>query len=54
MTSIYVRPWKTGGPWARNQLPGYGQMELGCDEGNQDLEHDIESTGGAASQVRGK
>jgi hypothetical protein len=52
--TIYTRPWKIAGTWGRNQLPGYQQMEFGCDEGNQHLEHYVESTGGAASQVRGK
>ena len=52
--TIYTQPWKVGGTWGRNQLPGYQQMEFGCDEGNQDLEHYVESTGGSKSQVRGK
>jgi hypothetical protein len=52
--AIYTRPWKVAGTWGRNQLPGYQQMEFGCDEGNQDLEHYVEGTGGKASQVRGK
>ncbi len=53
-STIYTRPWKIAGTWGRNQIPGYQQMEFGCDEGNQDLEHYTETTGGTATQVRGK
>jgi len=52
--TIYTQPWKVGGNWGRNLLAGYQQMEFGCDEGNQDLEHCVEQTGGVKTQVRGK
>ncbi|HXP87134.1 MAG TPA: hypothetical protein VN841_20555 [Bryobacteraceae bacterium] len=52
--TIYTQPWKVGGNWGRNLVKGYQQMEFGCDEGNQDLEHYVEGAGGSKSQVRGK
>jgi hypothetical protein len=51
--AIYTRPWKIAGTWGRNLVKDYQQMEFGCDEGNQDLEHYTENVGGAKSQVRG-
>jgi hypothetical protein len=50
--TIYTRPWKIAGTWGRNLLPNYEQMEFACHEGNQDLEHYIEQTGGGAKKVR--
>jgi len=40
------------GTWGRNLLPNYEQMEFACVEGNQDLQHYIEETGGGQKKVR--
>jgi len=50
--TIYTRPWKVAGNWGRNLLPNYEQMEFACLEGNQDLQHYIEQTGGGQKKVR--
>ena len=50
--TIYTRPWKIAGVWARRPDDKvYQQMEFACIEGNQDLEHYVESTGGAKKEV---
>jgi hypothetical protein len=50
--TIYTRPWKIAGSWGRRLDPVYEQMEFACIEGNQDLVHYVEGTGGAAKKVR--
>jgi hypothetical protein len=50
--TIYTQPWKIKGTWGRNLLPNYEQMEFACIEGNQDLVHYVEGTGGTAAKKR--
>ena len=50
--TIYTQPWKIAGTWGRNRLPNYEQMEFACLEGNQDLQHYIQETGGSQKKVR--
>ena len=50
--TIYTRPWKIAGAWGRRIDAAYEQMEFACVEGNQDLVHYVESTGGSAKKVR--
>jgi hypothetical protein len=52
--TVYTRPWKIAYNFSRANMnqPNYEQMEFGCIEGNQDLQHYIEGQGGAAKQVR--
>jgi hypothetical protein len=46
--TIYSRPWKIAGTWQRRpDDKEYQQMEFACIEGNQDLEHYVESVGGS-------
>jgi hypothetical protein len=49
---IYTQPWKIQGTWGRNPDKAYEQMEFGCVEGNQDLEHYIKEEGGDKSKKR--
>jgi hypothetical protein len=49
--TIYTAPWKIAYQFARANQPGYEQMEFGCIEGNQDIQHYIEGQGGNARQV---
>jgi hypothetical protein len=46
----YTQPYKIAGTMRRSQLndPNYEQMEFACIEGNQDLQHYLESSGGIA------
>ncbi len=46
--TIYTRPWKIAGTWGRRNEDGYEQLEFGCIEGNDDLQHYVQETGGAA------
>lgn len=50
--TIYTRPWKIAGQWGRRPDKDYQQMEFGCVEGNQDLEHYTDSEGGTAKKGR--
>lgn len=50
--TIYARPWKIAGTWQRRpDDKEYQQMEFACIEGNQDLEHYIDSVGGTAKKA---
>jgi hypothetical protein len=48
--TIYTRPWKIAGSWGRRLEPAYEQFEFACIEGNDDLEHYTEKTGGKAKE----
>jgi hypothetical protein len=50
--TIYTQPWKIKGTWGRNPDKAYEQMEFGCIEGNQDLEHYVEDAGGEKKKIR--
>ena len=47
----YTRPWTVKFPLSRNMQPNYEIMEFACIEGNQDVHHYIEETGGKAKAV---
>jgi hypothetical protein len=50
--TIYTRPWKIAGNWGRRIDSEYEQLEFACDEGNDDLQHYTEATGGTAKAVK--
>ncbi len=50
--TIYTRPWKIAGEWGRRPDANYEQMEFACIEGNEDLEHYIDTEGGKAKKGR--
>jgi len=50
--TIYTRPWTIRGTWGRNPDKAYEQMEFGCIEGNQDLEHYVQAEGGVKERKR--
>ncbi|MBV9743501.1 MAG: hypothetical protein JO099_07040 [Acidobacteriia bacterium] len=52
--TIYTRPWKIAGTWGRRIDPQYEQFEFGCIEGNDDLPHYTEATGGTAKEKSSK
>jgi hypothetical protein len=45
---VFTKPWKIAMPLTRNMQPNYEIMEFGCIEGNQDLHHYLDTTGGTA------
>ena len=47
--TIYTRPWKIAGTWGRRLEKDYEQLEFACIEGNDDLQHYLESAGGKAT-----
>jgi hypothetical protein len=52
--TIYTRPWKIAGSWGRRLEPAYEQFEFACIEGNDDLQHYTEKTGGKAKEKSAK
>ena len=44
---VYTRPWKIEFEIGKNKQPGYELMEFACVEGERDLQHYVESEGGA-------
>jgi hypothetical protein len=48
----YTRPWTIAGTLGRDPDPNYEQMEFACYEGNQDLNHYVESQGGKKKEER--
>ena len=46
--TICTRPWKVAGTFGRRLDPNYEQLEFACLEGNDDLQHYVESEGGKA------
>jgi len=47
----YTKPWKIAFDLSKSMQPNYEIMEFACIEGNDDVHHYIESTGGSAKQV---
>ena len=46
--NVYSRPWKIAFDIVRNKRPGFELMEFACVEGEQDLQHYVQSEGGKA------
>jgi hypothetical protein len=47
---VYTRPWKIAFAIDRTKQPGFQLMEFACTEGEQDLEHYVDSEGGKAKK----
>ena len=47
---VYTRPWKIAFAIGRNKQPGYQLMEFACVEGEQDLQHYVDTEGGGAKK----
>ena len=48
----YTRPWKVAFDFTRNMQPNYEIMEFACIEGNQDVHHYVQETGGNAKEEK--